>query len=112
MATAHAYATLVVDDNNGYAAGIATISPGALASELSSPLQQKNPAAFLTAVAGMSSPDGDLELEVAQLNIGPVLSAQMDWSAISPPSSAPTSSMRPSQRGTTHSDPTTGGPGS
>jgi hypothetical protein len=72
MATAHAYATLVADDNTGHAAAVATIGIGALASELSGPLQQGNPAAFLAAVAAINSQDGDLGLEVRQLTDWPV----------------------------------------
>jgi hypothetical protein len=38
MPAAHAYATFVTDDETGYIADVATISPGALASsELSGP---------------------------------------------------------------------------
>lgn len=74
MATAHAYATFVADDDTGFIADVATISPGGLTnSQLSGPLSQGDHAGFLAAVGQMSSPDGDPPLEVAQLDITPVL---------------------------------------
>jgi hypothetical protein len=74
MAAAHAYVTFVADDDTGYVADVATISPGALAaSDLSDPLRFGDPAVFLAAVAQMSSPDGDRSLEVARLDFTPDL---------------------------------------